>query len=136
LAKASSPTPTPAASPQFVDTLDAPDKLPRNYQLVIYELPTAWALSRSLNAPERAVATFLDVAALIDERIGGANFGDLSMLESGEAYLADLGSNRWSCSRRPKVLKREWGQRHIPLSRSPRLLNRRQRIRELAKSAA
>jgi len=93
----------PGGESAVFDTLDAPDKLPRNYQLVIYELPTAWALSRSVNAPERAIATFLDVAALIDERIGGANFGDLSMLESGKAYLADLGSNRWSCSRRPKV---------------------------------
>jgi len=93
----------PGGESAVFDTLDAPDKLPRNYQLVIYELPTAWALSRSVNAPERAIATFLDVAALIDERIGGANFRDLSMLESGKAYLADLGSNRWSCSRRPKV---------------------------------
>src|SRR6516225_3761026 len=64
-------------------------KLSPNTQLVIYELPTAWALSRSLNEPERAVATFVDVAALIDEQIGGANFADLSLVDVGKSYLTD-----------------------------------------------
>jgi hypothetical protein len=35
------------------DAPDAPGKLSPNNQLVIYELPTAWTLTRSLNEPER-----------------------------------------------------------------------------------
>jgi pullulanase len=72
---------------------DAPDRLSANNQLVIYELPTAWASSPSVNEPGRAVATFLDVAALIDEGIGGANFAELSVLDVGKSYLAELGVN-------------------------------------------
>src|SRR5271170_3913997 len=89
---------------------DAPNTLSPNNQLVIYELPTAWALSRSLNEPERAVATFLDVAALLDERIGGANFAELSLLDAGQAYLADLGINALELlPPADSFYKREWG---------------------------
>jgi len=89
---------------------DAPDTLSTNNQLVIYELPTAWTLSRSLNEPERAVATFLDAAALVDERIGGANFADLSLLDAGNAYLADLGVNALELlPPADSFFKREWG---------------------------
>jgi len=89
---------------------DAPDTLSTNNQLVIYELPTAWTLSRSLNEPERAVATFLDAAALVDERIGGANFADLSLLDAGKAYLADLGVNALELlPPADSFFKREWG---------------------------
>ena len=83
----------PGGESAVFEAPDAPDKLSPNNQLVIYELPTAWTLSRSLNEPERAVATFLDAAALVDETIGGANFADLSLLDAGAAYLADLGVN-------------------------------------------
>ena len=89
---------------------DAPNALPPNNQLVIYELPTAWALSRSLNEPERAAATFLDVTALLDERIGGANFAELSLLDMGQAYLADLGVNALELlPPSDSFYKREWG---------------------------
>ena len=89
---------------------DAPNMLPPNNQLVIYELPTAWALSRSENEPERATATFLDVAALVDERIGGANFAELSLLDAGQAYLADLGINALELlPPSDSFYKREWG---------------------------
>jgi pullulanase len=89
---------------------DAPAKLPPNNQIVIYELPTAWALSRSLNQPERAVATFLDVAALVDERIGGANFAELSLLDQGNAYLRDIGVNALELlPAADSFFKREWG---------------------------
>ncbi len=92
------------------DTLDRPDTLPPNNRLVIYELPTAWALSRSLNEPERAVATFLDVAALVDERIGGANFSELAVLNAGQAYLIDLGVNAVELlPPADSFFKREWG---------------------------
>jgi pullulanase len=96
-------------SPAFA-AADAPQTLPPNNQLVIYELPTAWALSRSLNEPERAVATFLDAAALVDERIGGANFSELSLLDAGQAYLAELGINALELlPPADSFYKREWG---------------------------
>jgi len=100
----------PAGETAVFEAPDAPDRLPPNNQLVIYELPTAWALSRSLNEPERAAATFLDVAALIDERIGGANFAELSLLDKGKAYLADLGINALELlPPADSFFKREWG---------------------------
>ena len=100
----------PAGESATLETPDAPDKLSPNNQLVIYELPTAWKLSRSLNEPGRAAATFLDVAALIDERIGGANFAELSLLDRGEAYLADLGVNALELlPPADSFFKREWG---------------------------
>ena len=84
--------------------------LPPNNQLVIYELPTAWAFSRSEKEPERATATFLDVAALVDERIGGANFAELSLLDAGQAYLADLGIDaRQLLPPSDSFYKRGWG---------------------------
>jgi len=72
---------------------DAPDALPPNNQLVIYELPVAWALSRSLNMPERAAATFADVTALVDERVGGANFAGPVAARSRQRLSIDLGVN-------------------------------------------
>jgi len=84
--------------------------LPPNNRLVIYELPTAWAMSRGLHQPERAVGTFLDVAALVDERIGGANFAELSLLDAGNAYLSDLGINALELlPPSDSFFKREWG---------------------------
>ena len=89
---------------------DMPNRLATNNQIVIYELPTAWALSRSLNEPERDVATFIDVAALVDDQIGGANFSDLSMLNAGHAYLVDLGVNALELlPPADSFYKREWG---------------------------
>jgi 1,4-alpha-glucan branching enzyme len=72
---------------------DEPQKLPANNQLVIYELPTAWALSNAFSQPERGVATFLDVAALAQDKPAGANFAELGILTQGIAYLEDLGVN-------------------------------------------
>ncbi len=47
------------------------DTLPANNRLVIYELPTAWTMSRVLNEPERAVGTFRDVRALLTSKLAG-----------------------------------------------------------------
>jgi len=100
----------PGGEAAVFEAPDAPDKLPPNNQLVIYELPTAWTLTRSLNAPERAAATFLDVASLVDERIGGANFAELSLLDMGKAYLVDLGVNALELlPPADSFFKREWG---------------------------
>jgi pullulanase len=88
----------------------APDILPTNIQMVIYELPTAWTMTRSLNQPERASATFIDVAALIDEKIGGANFSELEVLLAGESYLTKLGINALELlPAADSFYKREWG---------------------------
>jgi pullulanase len=96
-------------SPVF-DAADTSNILPPNNQIVIYELPTAWALSRSLNEPERAVATFLDVAAMVDQRIGGANFAELSLLDPGKSYLSELGVNALELlPPADSFFKREWG---------------------------
>jgi pullulanase len=100
----------PGGESAAFDAPDAPGKLPPNNQIVIYELPTAWALSRSLNEPERAVATFLDVAALVDERIGGANFAELSLLDKDRTYLSELGVNTLELlPPADSFFKREWG---------------------------
>src|SRR6266436_2577147 len=100
----------PGGESAVFESPDAPDKLPPNNQIVIYELQTAWAMSRSLNEPERAVATFLDVAALVDERIGGANFAELSLLDAGKAYLSELGVNALELlPPADSFFKREWG---------------------------
>jgi pullulanase len=100
----------PGGEAAAFQTPDAADKLPPNNQLVIYELPTAWALSRSLNEPERAVATFLDVTALVDDRVGGANFAELSLLDAGRAYLSELGINALQLlPTNDSFYKREWG---------------------------
>jgi pullulanase len=79
-------------TPQF-PVPDEPEKLPANNQLVIYELPTAWALSTAFSQPERGVATFLDVAALAQDKPAGANFAELGILTQHVAYLEDLGVN-------------------------------------------
>jgi hypothetical protein len=65
------------------------DSLPPNNSLVIYELPTAWTMSRTLNQPERAVGTFRDVRAMIDKQVGGANFAELELRTPAHVYLPD-----------------------------------------------
>lgn len=100
----------PGGETALFELPDAPDQLPTNNRLVIYELPTAWAMSRSLNQPERDVGTFLDAAALVDERIGGANFSELSILDVGQAYLPELGINALELlPPADSFFKREWG---------------------------
>ena len=100
----------PGGETAVFEASDAPDARAPNNQLVIYELPVAWALSRSLNQPERAVATFADVTALLDERVGGANFAGLSLLDPGNAYLVELGVNALELlPPADSFFKREWG---------------------------
>jgi glycosidase len=88
----------------------AANTLPTNNHLVIYELPTAWAMSRGLNQPERDVGTFLDSAALVDKNLGGANFSDLAILAQGRSYLTELGINALELlPPADSFFKREWG---------------------------
>jgi len=90
--------------------VDAPETYAPNNQLVIYELPTAWTLSRAFSAPERAAATFGDAAALADERLGGVNFAELEVLSVGRAYLEELGVNAVEIlPPADSFYNREWG---------------------------
>lgn len=70
-----------------------PDRLPANNQLVIYELPTAWARSAEAGARDVGVGTFRDVAALIDANTDGENFDDLDVTRLGRSYLRELRVN-------------------------------------------
>jgi 1,4-alpha-glucan branching enzyme len=91
-------------------TPDAPGQLPPNNRLVIYELPTAWTISLAFSQPERAAATFRDVAALADAQLEGANFAELKVLQKGTAYLADLGINALELlPPADSRFNREWG---------------------------
>lgn len=86
------------------------DTLPTNNSLVIYELPTAWSTSKTVNGVERDVGTFRDVRALIDETVGGANFAELSLLDVHHSYLTDLGVNALELlPPADSFFKREWG---------------------------
>jgi 1,4-alpha-glucan branching enzyme len=89
---------------------DAPAAFAPNNRLVIYELPTAWTISTAFSQPERGAATFLDVAALVDESLGGANFAELAILNQGRAYLPELGVNALELlPPADSRFNREWG---------------------------
>jgi pullulanase len=86
------------------------DQLPTNNSLVIYELPTAWSMSRTVNGVERDVGTFQDVRALVDETVGGANFAEVALLDKHHSYLTDLGVNALELlPPADSFFKREWG---------------------------
>jgi pullulanase len=87
-----------------------PDTLPPNNQLVIYELPTAWSPSSRPGDQYRAVGTFKDVLALVDENETGANFVGLGVLAAGKSYLSDLGVNALELlPPADSYFKRTWG---------------------------
>jgi 1,4-alpha-glucan branching enzyme len=88
----------------------SPAGLPRNNQLVIYEMPTAWA-NVSANADlDIGVGTFRDVLALIDEAATGANFDNLGVTQAGKTYLLDLGINAIELlPPADSFFKRDWG---------------------------
>jgi 1,4-alpha-glucan branching enzyme len=86
------------------------DQLPPNYRLVIYELPAAWSMNRTVAGVERDVGTFQDVQALVDEAVGGANFAELALLKVGNSYLTELGVNALELlPPADAFFKREWG---------------------------
>ena len=67
--------------------------LPVNTQLVIYELPTAWARTRKEGGVMVAGGTFRDVLALVDPSAIPFSFFGLTVLQEGRAHLRDLGIN-------------------------------------------
>ncbi len=86
------------------------DTLPPNNRMVIYELPTAWSMSRTLNEFSLSVGTFRDSQALVDEAATGANFAGLKLLEKGNAHLVNLGVNAIELlPPADSFFKREWG---------------------------
>lgn len=88
----------------------APDKLPVNNRLVIYELPTAWTIVGETGGRERAVGTFKDVLGLVDENAEGANFAGLAVLQKGHSYLTELGVNALELlPAADSFFKRTWG---------------------------
>jgi len=87
-----------------------PDTLPTNNQLVIYELPSAWSPSSRPGEQYRAVGTYKDVLALVDENSTGANFVGLAVLAAGQSYLSDLGVNALELlPPADSYFKRTWG---------------------------
>jgi pullulanase len=88
----------------------SPDTLPANNRLVIYELPSAWTHEQGQGSKERAVGTFKDVLALVDEAAGGANFEGLAVLEPDRSYLTELGVNALELlPPADSFFKRAWG---------------------------
>jgi len=71
-----------------------PHGLPTNNRLVIYKLPTAWALPGATDAAQVGVGTFSDVVSLIDVNAAGTTFEALAVTRPGRAYLTgELGVN-------------------------------------------
>jgi pullulanase len=67
------------------------ETLPVNTQLVIYELPTAWARTRKEGGTTMARGTFRDVLALVDPGAVPFSFFGIAVLQEGRAHLRDLG---------------------------------------------
>ena len=75
-------------------TADTPlDTRPANNRLVIYELPTNWALTSNEGDSRIGVGTFRDVLALVEPDACGANFEGVAALAPGSAHLVELGIN-------------------------------------------
>ena len=86
------------------------NQLAPNNRLVIYELPTAWGRTSGSDEFERAVGTFRDARALVEEHFAGANFSELSVTRLDPPYLVQLGVNALEMlPPADSVLAREWG---------------------------
>ncbi len=86
------------------------DQLPANNAIVIYELPTAWTRADGEGAGETSAGSFRDVRALLDKRVGGANFAGSPIVEPGRSYLTELGINALELlPPADSFFKREWG---------------------------
>lgn len=66
--------------------------LPRNNQLVIYELPSSWSRGTIESGLERDVGSFRDVLALVSTGESGGNFRATPEV-AGRAHLLELGVN-------------------------------------------
>lgn len=66
--------------------------LPDNNHMVIYELPTSWAMPKETGDVETDAGTFTDVLALFDVATAGNRFKDIPVI-ANEAIVSDLGTN-------------------------------------------
>jgi pullulanase len=83
--------------------------LPPNNQIVVYELPTAWARAGTGDSGI-GTGSFQDVLALVDTASSGANFSDLAVTSAGKSYLRDLGVNALELlPPADSFFKRDWG---------------------------
>ena len=89
------PTDPEVAPETFTDVPDSQaDSLASNMQLVIYELPTAWTKTGDLTtATNVGIGTFQDVLALVLHGSSSPTFPSVRVLQTGNAYLQDLGIN-------------------------------------------
>lgn len=71
----------------------APESVPDNKQLVIYELPTSWVKSQKRDRVEVDRGTFADVRALFDKEAPGDRYAHIAALGKGRAILSELGTN-------------------------------------------
>jgi 1,4-alpha-glucan branching enzyme len=69
------------------------EALPSNQRLVIYELPTSWARSETVNGREVAAGTFRDVIALIAPDDTPTDFAGTPARAQAQAHLLTLGVN-------------------------------------------
>ena len=99
---------------------DMPNRLTPNNQIVIYELPTAWALSRSLKRARARRRPPLSMwRRWSTTRSAAPTFADLSMLNAGHAYLVDLGVNALELlPPADSFLQTRVGLRHLALPRA------------------
>lgn len=80
-----------------------------NNQIVIYELPTAWARTAT-GSVGIGTGSFQDVLSLIEAAATGKNMSGLSVTGAGETYLPDLGINALELlPPADSFFKREWG---------------------------
>jgi pullulanase len=86
------------------------EKLRPNNQTVIYELPTAWMRTSGNDEFERAVGTFRDIRAMVEEGVPGANFPQLEVTRSDRQYLRELGINALELlPPADSIYARQWG---------------------------
>jgi 1,4-alpha-glucan branching enzyme len=84
-------------------------KLPPNNQIVIYEMPTAWARAATGDSGIGA-GSFQDVLSLVVAAEAGANFSELAVTAAGNKYLLDLGINALELlPPADSFFKRDWG---------------------------
>jgi len=69
------------------------DILPKNSQLVIYELPTRWTRITFEGKKEIGIGTFRDVMSLLNLEAVAPDFPQVPALEKGRAHLVELGIN-------------------------------------------
>lgn len=92
-----------------VTAMDPARSAPNN-RLVLYELPTSWTRINVHGDPQVGVGTFRDVAALIDQGSGPANFAGVAALDTSRSHLGALGINALELlPPADSFVDREWG---------------------------